>query len=487
MKFLSRLGIFLIVLVLVYGGLLWKIGQDAEKRLVLVHQKAEEIYPFLSVVDRQYERGIFSSKETLSWAFKVPDYGLNGGMRKTPVIKTETVVKHGPFPGFCLALATTDTQVFAHDPSIRQFFNTFFKGNAPLRITTKVPLIGSVVAKIHSPELKIELVPGEGVNWQGANVDLLLDKNFASYSYGMKMPGFTVESRSEHVGFSGLEFKGKGTRVFEEFPYFYVGKDQGGIDVVRFYTSRKGPAFELVDFGFDTDSGVSDGLLQLNLKMKAAELNFAEVGLTNLALDFGCQGLDARALAEFQKTLLDFNYEEIEKALEDPKAEWLGKMRALFPASSSMQLRDFSMSNRGGDIRTSGSFDLGSLGNFFQVAMAEQTGSVPEKDELDAALALLSGDFFVEASRDSLLVLIEEVGGENFGSVKEAQSFVGDVLDAFVGNGLVENDHGVLRTKVLVREGIVSMNGVAVDSATFDRILGTDDHDDIDGFDMEEE
>lgn len=481
MKFLSRLGIVLLVLVVLYGALLWKTGHDAEKKLPAVSQKIEEMYPYFSVIAREYDRGIFSSKEKVSWAFVMPDTdGYDAEYAKVPIFKTETLVKHGPFPGFCLALATTETRFLAYDDSIQQMLNQVWKGQDPLVIKTRIPIFGSsVVVNMNSPELKFELVPGEGLNWEGLNMDMQVDKNLAGYTYDASMPGFKVESRSEHVSFSGLTASGEATRPYEEFPYFFIGKEQGSIGKFQMDMHKLGAAFNLLDFTYGGDASVANDLLNANIRMGAGRLNVLGVGLENLSLDFGMDAIDGKAYARLQSDLMGFSNSGLD-AVSEPDAyinEITDRFMAVFKEASTLQIRNLSAKNDGGDIRMSGSFDLAPIASFVKAyTIARSYYDQPADEAVEDVIPKISGNMSLEATRESLLILAGETGmggAESGGSVQVMET----ILDGFIQNALVEANGNILKTNVLIKDGLVTMNGVTLDDAMVEKIFGKGDGD----------
>src|SRR5215472_3773046 len=157
-----------VVVVLAYPTAAWVIGIQVEKHNEAEQQKRLAETPYVVRTKRDYQRGIFSSVERLTYQFSLPmARGATDGKAFGPwSLTTHCVIHHGPLPGLrTVALATADCDLEL--PAEMSRGVTALRGKPPLEAHVRTGWLGSSTTTFMSPAFTLQLENGVTVNWRG--------------------------------------------------------------------------------------------------------------------------------------------------------------------------------------------------------------------------------------------------------------------------------------------------------------------------------
>ncbi|MGA7540021.1 MAG: YdgA family protein [Steroidobacteraceae bacterium] len=263
------------VIVLSYPGITWVTGLVIESRLQHAEQQVLARAPYLTLLSRQYHRGVYRSTQTLTYGFQNPALGLVKVASSSPsaprfTITVESTIAHGPFPGLrTVALATVDTTVIA--PPALQKLLSGVPGSSPiLRISSKEGFLGGGSAELRSPNLNLRFPDGTTLAWAGLTGTVTTNWNGTRWSGELTAPRLAVQGAQGRMELSGLEYSGSHEKAFDDL---YLGTGTFTIEQVKGSSARSGEySLERISF---TSASKTDGEffdLRVDAAMDAAKL-----------------------------------------------------------------------------------------------------------------------------------------------------------------------------------------------------------------------
>jgi uncharacterized protein YdgA (DUF945 family) len=229
------------VLAASYPGLAWFCGKTVETRLGSYQKRALVLAPYVTVVDRKYERGVYRSTEVTTYELfhallaSVPAaQAANAGT--LPVSLKFTVrseIVHGPLPGFGPpALARIETEFVLSD-SIRQELKKAFGDRKPMDIVTLLDFSGGGVTRVTSPAFDGFPIgnKGETLSWKGLTARSSFGPDLAWTKSHGEAPGMEAKSPEGEVAtFDRISFDTNAELAFEDL---YLGDFAATVKTIR--------------------------------------------------------------------------------------------------------------------------------------------------------------------------------------------------------------------------------------------------------------
>ncbi len=328
------IAIAIALLALAYPASAWLIGRNAESTLVRNSERMLASAPYMKVIKRNFQGGVFSSTEDTTIEIAGDLFRSLAEMQKMPkenpgepsdanepnttvdepaAISSEPIkpisitirnhIKHGPFAGGSLALAKIDTEL-VFDEKVQQQISKAFAGKKPLEITTTMNFAGGGTSLMTSPAVTLSPKEGAGtLNWKGLQGKVDFTKDVATYKGDITAAGFefTGGQKKETIKMSGLHLLTDKRRL-NEASIFYFGKDNGTIKEMSFSSaSDPGKAFTLKDITYLADMSEAAGFSDVTAKMGADKLLVGTDGYGPAHYDFSIKHMHTPTLEKFIK------------------------------------------------------------------------------------------------------------------------------------------------------------------------------------------
>ena len=181
----------------VVGGLPYYFGKQAETVLDGQYRLLQES-SFVTVESRIYERGWFSSTETLQVRLKPTLLNNAAGYLpdnlKTVLSEPVTVVnriQHGPFAGG-FAAAKVESE-FRYRAESEKVLKRFFGDKTPVSLTNTIGFGGSGRLNLSIPAFDYDELSGIALNWKGLEGQTDYTSGWQSYKSGYTAPGLHVK------------------------------------------------------------------------------------------------------------------------------------------------------------------------------------------------------------------------------------------------------------------------------------------------------
>jgi len=271
MKKVIVVGLIVVVLLLLAP---FGIGQLAAKRINDGLDNLVIEAPFLSIVERKYHGGWFSSDLDVTFEMfggLAPSLGDKDMARFT----VHNDISHGPILGSGLGLARVKTHFVIKDEKTRAEMEKIFGKEDPIDITTTFGLLGGGRTVVSSKARKFDQ-DGESVSWDALNL-VIESTGSDAYKVDGAWPKFSVHSKDgSDMAFNGMRISGSGKRLvgnlFLTDVDFTIAEVGGG-----------GPAgpVSIKDVHYIVASSVKDNLVDMSVKfgcgaMQSPKLNFTE-------------------------------------------------------------------------------------------------------------------------------------------------------------------------------------------------------------------
>lgn len=203
-------------------------GVQAKKKLQAQPVEWQAQWPLLKVSAQKYERGLFSSTNTMTLQL-----GCKTDANPASGITIRQRIKHGPLPGFSsFGAAVIDTEVVVPEAERKQVAE-LIGDKSPFTAHTVVGFGGSTNTQFSIPAINYKSAKGEQVNWQGLTGEVR--QSGASLRYVLATPGFSAVGKDDKMAF---EMKLAALRMHGEMNgtegSFWMRPGAGELDLVSF-------------------------------------------------------------------------------------------------------------------------------------------------------------------------------------------------------------------------------------------------------------
>lgn len=230
------------IIVLSYPGMAWVAGMVIESRIQHAEQQALDQVPYLTLVKRDYHRGVYRSTEVATYGFHipVPQAMKTAGGAALPPSATITVtsdIRHGPLPGLhALALASVDSTISA-PPALQQALSAALGSQPLLRVHSTVGFFGGASVNLTSPAFSVKLPDGSSVAWGGLTASGTTASGQARWSAQLSAPRLAFAGAQGRFELTGMEYTGTNEKAFDGI---YLGNGTFTIERVAGSSPRSG-------------------------------------------------------------------------------------------------------------------------------------------------------------------------------------------------------------------------------------------------------
>ncbi len=310
-----------------YTGASWYFGKQTEATLSAQYDKLLEKTPYVKILQRDYQRGVFKSTETVTLEI-VMEPSLSKVLAATDDQSTESKsltlmvhsdITHGPIPDLsAVAAAATTTEVKLTDDAAAEFFEQL----AGKTLFTQQMLIhfdGSSHASFSSPELALTMPDFSGsetdmavtLDWQGVSGEMDISADMEQLTLNAMAPhvNFTDDEGGKiHV--SGIQLSSVQEKLYQDFDSLYAGNQHITIDEVSVATPEH-PQTPVVikQIAYDVDLAKEGDFLNVLERLGMEKLQFGQNGVGPIHFDISFKHLHGRTFAEFSQALVGLDAE----------------------------------------------------------------------------------------------------------------------------------------------------------------------------------
>ena len=261
----SLIALVIVVVVLALSPLV--IGKMAERRIDAGLDKLLVEAPFITISERKYHSGWFSSE--LDVTFELFSAMAPARGEPAPKFTLHSDIRHGPIIGSSIGMARTKTWFVVKDPKVREELRKVFGDDNPIDITTDIGFGGGSTTVISSAARDFS-ADGDKFSWDALKLVMVSSGNGDSFTVDGGWPRFEGTSRDgKKVVLRGLRAKGGGKRIVGDL---YDGGMEFAIDEMQvdepdqstqvdklLYVATVEPKGEYVDMAFKLGCGAIKG------------------------------------------------------------------------------------------------------------------------------------------------------------------------------------------------------------------------------------
>lgn len=214
------------------------LGQRIEHSLDLQAGRIEGT-PNIRLVQREYERGVFSATETVTIELFGDNPAALPAFMDGPIMLTvRSHIRHGPWiGGSAFAAGVADAQIVP-DAAMRKRLTAVFGDRPPLDMRTVYAFAGGGRSHVSSPAFKLDLPGADGesgmqVTWEGVVADIDFSEGMQHYTTDARAPGLQVTmADGSRMTLAGLRLTGDQQRMFDDDALMYSGTQRFTLDTV---------------------------------------------------------------------------------------------------------------------------------------------------------------------------------------------------------------------------------------------------------------
>ena len=303
-----------------YTGASWYFGKQTEAIVNAQYDQLLLMAPYLEIVERDYQRGIFTSRESVKLAISKQLTGDSTsatghtGDEDTLHLILHSQIQHGPFPGFSTyAAAVSDTEVSLPEP-IDSDLKRLLGDQSPFSQQTTINIDGSGQAIFSSPAFEFELPDQEGgseegfkLTWRGIEGNMEFSADMRQFQFDAKAPEllFTSESDEVKIKLSGISMQSAQQKVFDDIPVFFSGKQQVSVDEVALDIPETETGQLLVkQLSYEVNLPQEGEFIDMVERMSIESLRLGEDSIGPIHFDYSLKHLHARAVAEISQAFM---------------------------------------------------------------------------------------------------------------------------------------------------------------------------------------
>ena len=433
-----------------YPAASWVIGGQIDSIFERQYAQLKD-NPFVDVVERKTQRGIFSTDEVTTFALKPEFTALLDSENEDEAAQIQpkavqfvvrTRINHGPLPAFSgLGLASAHSELELDNPLIQKLY----AGKSPLTVDTQIDFTGAGRDQVRSPAVEGSLDGVEQLAWGELAVDIDFNDDFSVWNSQGSWPFVKVRGMNgaDQFEMQGLTMEGRQTRLSADKPDVYTGPLT--ISMQRLETQSQDaehPPMRLEQLVLKSDVKENAGFIDVSAGYAVDSIRVGEQVFRAAHFDLALRHLESTALAELNKASNSMNSssESMDMAQIKPL---LRPLQVLLENSPEFAIERMGMSTPQGDIKASAVLKLpkANVGNL----------------ELAAENPLLLMSLASVLQADAQIVLPEALLKANL----TAEQI--EMLAAMIQSGYVLNKGGQLSTAFSYAQGNMTVNGKPLD------------------------
>ena len=293
-----------VIIVLSYPGIAWVTGMVVESRLQHSEQQALDKLPYLTVVKREYHRGMYRSSVVTTYGLRgtaLQAMKLGAALPSSITITVASNIQHGPFPGLHTpALAVIDSTVVLPPALQRQLSGVI--GSKPfLQFHSTLGLFGGATSDMTSPAFSLRLADGSNLVWGGLTGTFSATHDQAHWSARLSAPHLLVQGTQGGVfELTAAEYSGAEDKALEGL---YVGTGTFTIERVNGNGPRPGSDFSLQRVSLTSTSKADGEFFSYRIDVASDAAKVAAVQLTNVMYSESFEHIHGPSLLAFANAL----------------------------------------------------------------------------------------------------------------------------------------------------------------------------------------
>lgn len=272
------------IIVLAYPGIAWVDGIAIESHIQHNEQQFLKQVPYLTLLKREYHRGVYRSTETATYGWRNPTLqamnpGGAGALLSSFTLTVTSDIQHGPFPSLhAAALAVVDSNVVT-PPALQQQLASVLGSKPLLHVHSIVGLFGGATSTLSSPAFSMKLPDGSTLAWGGLMGTVTAGRDQAHWSGQLSLPRAAFESAQGGLELVGAEYSGSHDKAFGDL---YLGTGTFTIERIDGTTPGAGGDYSLQRISLTTTSKADGEFFDMRVDAAMDSAKVKSVQLQNV-------------------------------------------------------------------------------------------------------------------------------------------------------------------------------------------------------------
>lgn len=278
-----------VIVVLSYPGIAWVTGMAVESHLQRNEQEALAKSPYITLVKREYHRGVYHSTAITTFSLHFPpraatSAGVVAAFLSSFTITVNSNIQHGPLLGLHgVGLAEINSTI-AGPPALQKQLSALI-GSQPLaQLHSIVNFLGGTTGELTSPAFTLALPGGANLTWGGLTASGTASRNQMTWSGKVSAPRLLVQGPSGRFELTGVGYTGSHHKAFGDL---YLGSGTFTIERLDGSGPRPGSDFSVQRLAINTSSKADGDYFDMRVDTAADAAKVAAVQLTNVVYSLG--------------------------------------------------------------------------------------------------------------------------------------------------------------------------------------------------------
>ncbi len=367
-----------------YTAASWFFGKQTEATLNAQYEKLLETAPYMEIVERDYQRGVFSSDETVTLAFfkqqmnaTVSDTGDNTAAGdKAFQLSFQTHIEHGPLPGFStLAAATSETEILLPDEA-KQDLSELLGDKKPFSFQTTILFDSSSHSSFSSPQFNITLPATKEdsdetftLSWQGLEGEMSVSADLKQMNFSAFAPALHItDSEGLDVRLSGMQFEGENERIFDDIALYLGGTQSMSVAEIAVHMPQDDlEPLVIKQLEYGVKAPVNGDFIDFSEEFGISSVHIGKDSIGPIHMDYSLKHLHARSIAQISQAIMGL-YTNPELLSADSQAiaaqllpELQGHAETILINSPEFHIDRLSLANTKGETNLTGRVKLNEL------------------------------------------------------------------------------------------------------------------------------
>ena len=283
----------------------WVVGFFVERQLqAREEQTLQRAAPYVSVVERNYRRGVYGATEVVTYGFGPPFVNAFKALPGADALSSfrltiRNTVHHGPFPRMrTFALATVDTELVLPAEAQKRV-DALLGRKSALASHTSIGWLGTARSEMAIPAFRGEIVPGTTVSSSGIVGTSASALDLSSLSGDFAAKGFTIQNDKGTAEL--VDLRGK-VAVRRAFTTLNVGDVQLTVAGIKAHAAREEASAmqaSMQQIEIDSHSSVKGDYVDVGANVSLGSVQIGKFAATQLGYALGATHLFGPSLASF--------------------------------------------------------------------------------------------------------------------------------------------------------------------------------------------
>lgn len=294
------------------------LGRFAESRSDAMLDGVAGYMPYVSIVERDWERGWFTSRQRVTF-----ESNIAGEDGTRPRFTLHNDVLHGPLLGFSgLGAARVKTRIDL-PPAVQAEIRKSFGPEPALEVTTRVGFLGGGSTVLRSQGRTASDEEGAEIRYETVKFKVDFNRDFSRFGIDGRLPRVEIQDASQRMVFDRMTMEGEADRI-DGYQNLYA--TDFGLRIRELSVTGRGNDIHMDDVHYEAEVDVDEGWLTAKVRIgsdavEGAAVETAGVAIRSVHYDLSLRHLHAQTVDAIYTSMQQmYTRVPFEASASDPQA-----------------------------------------------------------------------------------------------------------------------------------------------------------------------